>query len=271
MQHPKYALPAAALLLSALGGYYAGYQSGASQVETVAAPATSHPSATIKSQKTVNFDAQPDDPGLVARFTDLERQLASLKKKYQRLQQKAELDAGEREELQALPELVMASIDQVPMEFIAPSIERYTNIPAEVLEQMPDQRAFVNRLAEVAMDGIVDEPDADAEPKFGPVDFSRNAGYASPQEVFTTSDLVVFAEFDSYHFARTEVLVKWYRESDGRVMLFKQMPVRAHERNYVWLNDSDGLEPGKYKVEIYEVSQEMPLLSSGRYRVEQVS
>ena len=40
-------------------------------------------------------------------------------------------------------------------------IERYTAIPAEAMQSMPDQRAFVNRLAEVAMEGIVSEPEED--------------------------------------------------------------------------------------------------------------
>lgn len=268
-------MPAAALLLSAFGGYYAGYQSALSKTGMAATAVSADtaqvaPGSAIK-RETLNYGTPPADGNLVARLSAMQQQMDALRNKYQRLKDKSQLNADEQADLQALPELVMASIDQVPLELIAPSIERYTQIPSEVLQSMPDQRAFVNRLAEVAMDGIVSESDFQPEPVFGPVSFSRNAGYAAPQDVFTTTDLVVFAEFDSYSFARSEVLVKWYREGDGKVVLFKQMPIRSNDRNYVWINNADGIEPGKYKVEVYEISQEMPLLSTGRYRVEQVS
>ena len=269
MQLPKFAVPVAAVLLSALAGYHLGYRAALpatggqpDAVETTAA-ATPHPATVASSPR--------DDANLLGQMVDLQQQMAELRDKYQRLKDSSQLDATEREELQNLPELVMASLQQVPLELVLPSIERYTAIPVEVLQGMPDQRAFVNRLAEVAMDGIVDEPEEEPRVMLGPVEFSRNAGYAPPQQVFATTDLVVFAEFDSYGFYRSEVLVKWYRVDDGKVALFRQMPIGSNQRNYVWINEQDGIEPGNYRVEIYEVSQEMPLLSYGSYRVEKVS
>ena len=269
MQLPKFAVPIAAVLLSVLAGYHLGYRAGLSVSDARLAPAAIETTAAATPRPVA---ASPrDDASLFKRMVDLQQQMAELREKYQRLKDRSQLDAAEQQELQDLPELVMASLEQVPLEFIAPSIERYTAIPAEVLQSMPDQRAFVNRLAEVAMDGIVDEPEEDPTALLGPVDFSRNAGYAPPQQVFASTDLVVFAEFDSYSFDRTEVLVKWYRVDDGKVVLFQQMPIRNNQRNHVWINDPDGIEPGNYRVEIYEVSQEMPLLSYGSYRVEKVS
>ena len=269
MPYSKFAVPIAALLLSALSGYYAGYQAGQADPEVSLPRSLGTVAAAGKSSSATATD--PGDAELLGRVVDLQHQISTLREKYQLLKNKSKLNVAEQEDLQALPELVMASLDQIPLELIAPSIERYTLIPAEVMQSMPDQRAFVNRLAEVAMEGIVSEPEEEPRPVFGPVDFSRNAGYAPAQKVFYTTDLVVFAEFDSYSFEQTQVLVKWYRVGDGKVFLFKQMPIRNNERNYVWINDNNGIEPGNYKVEIYEVSQEMPLLSSGRYRVEKVS
>jgi hypothetical protein len=271
MPLPKFAAAVAAVLVSALGGYHLGYRAALPDAGARPAPATSLTSTAAKPRPMDGTASSQGDASLLGRMADLQRQVAELRGKYQRLKDSSRLDAEQQQELRTLPELVMTSIEQVPLELIAPSIERYTAIPVEVLQSMPDQRAFVNRLAEVAMDGIVDEPEEEPRPMLGPVDFSRNAGYAPPQQVFASTDLVVFAEFDSYSFDRTEVLVKWYRVDDGKVVLFQQMPIRSNQRNYVWINDQDGIEPGNYRVEIYEVSQEMPLLSYGSYRVEKVS
>ena len=276
MGYQKFAVPVFALMIAILAGYYLGYQnskpdpdSSVAEEARVTGSATSsrndQADAGSRSSMSVTSGAK-----LFSQVAGLQNQISALREKYQRLKDKSELDSEEQEELQALPALVKASLDEVPLELITPSIEQYTSIPQDVLENMPDQRAFVERLADVAMEGIVTEPEANPEPILGPVEFSRNAGMAAPQNIFYTTDLVVFAEFDSYSFDETEVLVKWYRVDDGLVFLFKQMPIRNNDRNYDWITNSNGIEMGNYQVEVYQISQDLPLLSAGRYRVESV-
>ncbi|MFT5400264.1 MAG: hypothetical protein ACI9LO_001792 [Planctomycetota bacterium] len=250
-------------------GYFLGYQqavstSGDNQLQTPR-------DRPVLSSAGAEAPVQPvQQQQLFGKIAGLQEQLSDLRDKFSRLQNRSSTESFNDDELSELPDLVKASLNQLPMEVIAPGIEKYTSIPVEVLANMPDQRAFVERLADVAMTGIVTEADEALEPVLGTVVFSKNAGIAAPQGVFTTSDLIVFAEFDSYSFDKTEVLVKWYRLGDAKVFLFKQMPIRANDRNFIWLQNENGIEAGRYQVEVYDVSQEMQLLSAGRYQVETV-
>jgi hypothetical protein len=274
MHAQKLVIPLVALGVSAFAGYYLGNrhadfdsaQSNAGQTEV----ACLQSSSITKMAEPSTSPALFKDARLLAQVSGLQKDFSVLREKYEQLRHKSQLEKQEQQELQALPDLVKASLEQLPMELIAPIIEKHVSIPMDVLANMSDQRAFVDRLADVAMEDIVDESDVEQEPILGPVDFTRYLRTSAPQDVFYTSDLVVFAEFDSYSFSRTEVLIKWFRVNDGQILLFKQMPINNNDSNHVWIKDDDGLEPGNYKVEVYEISQEMPLLSVGKYRVESV-
>ena len=263
--------PLIGILCATLVGYYLGYQQAASNISDNIAqtPPPVEPKVAAVRDNFESDQAVGQQP-LFGQIAGLQEQLSSLRDKFERLKSESSAESFNEEELRELPDLIKASLNQLPMEIIAPGIEKYTSIPKEALENMPDQRAFVERLADVAMTGIVTEVEEALEPVLGRVVFSQNAGIAAPQEVFTTSDLIVFAEFDSYNFDKTEVLVKWYRLGDAKVFLFKQMPIRSNDRNFVWLQNENGIEAGRYQVEIYDVSQEMQLLSAGRYQVETV-
>jgi len=193
--------------------------------------------------------------------------IALLQNQYQALQEKQNLDEFSSEQKQELPNLLKQTLDQLPIDMIASRIERYIEIPQETFERMNDQRAFVNRLADVAMEGIITESDEDSIALLGPISFSDQYQGGAIKNIFSNKEVAVFAGFDTATFDKPVVLVKWYRTEDNKVFIFKQMPISPINTNYIWLTDQNGLEAGQYNVDIYDVSSQMNLLSRGSYQV----
>lgn len=272
--------PAASLaLVAALAGvYYLGFLQGRHSGDTARAtrpanqlqtgPAAARPARLSAAGQVPGAPSHSaNDRDLFDEVGRLQDSLQQLSAAYERLQQESARAGLSEAERAALPALIQDGLDQLPLPLLLPRIEAYTKIPRETLDSVWDQRAFVKRLTDVALNDILVSPEEPAEPLLGPVTFSGNPGFDGPRERFSQAELVVFAEFDSISFDRPEVLVKWFRIGDGRVFLFEQMPIRPNQGNHVWLKNENGMEPGLYQVDIYEVSQEMPLLSSGQYQV----
>ena len=154
----------------------------------------------------------------------------------------------------------------VPMELLLPQMEKYSVAYAYQLESFDDPRRFVRRLSEVAMNGIITPPIAEP-PAYGEVIFKRAAAEAEATNAFNGSDKTIFAVFDSSGYRDTRVLVKWYHERSGSIVLFRQFEIGAGDSNYIWIDNGNGFEDGEYRVEIYRIDEQLSLLSRGEYRV----
>ena len=193
--------------------------------------------------------------------------ISQLQHQYDILKNKSKRDTLNQQELESLPQHFTETLNEIPLDLIVPRLEKYANISQENLDQVGDQRQFISRLAEVAMEGIITE-EKEAEPALGPVVFSRSPGMDSAvMSEFRDSDKTIFAKFSTLSFAEPSVFAKWYRIEDGEVMLFKQMPINLQDTNYIWVKNDNGFATGRYKVDIFKMSQEMELLSSGEYQV----
>ena len=250
--------------------YYLGYQSGSAKIEqggqTVAAQ--SKP-ATAK----VNYlDNEADYEANIRKSSlnekNLLEKIAQLQFQYDLLKDKSKRDALDDEERRNLPHLFKQTLNEIPMDVIVPRLEKYANIDALTLSTMSDQRQFVSRLAEVAMQGIITEEDADQETLLGPIMFSRSPGVdAATMSEFSTTTKTIFAKFSTVAFNDATVFAKWYRVEDGQVLLFRQLPINQQDSNFIWVKNDKGFERGLYKVDVFQMNEQMELLSSGLYEV----
>jgi hypothetical protein len=183
-------------------------------------------------------------------FTDPNR------RKNMSLQQRKATETEARKQLQ-----------RVPLELLIPQIEKYSVASAQQVRSFDSPRAFVTRLSDVAMNGIITPPNLE-RPAHGSVAFKVQASHAGNTKVFRSPSERIYAAFDSATYADTRVLVKWYQPSSGSIVLFKQFEISAGQSNYIWINNTKGYVAGEYRVEIYRVNQSLQLLSSGIYRVE---
>ena len=158
-------------------------------------------------------------------------------------------------------------LQQLPLDLLLPQMEKYSVAYSSQVERFDDPQAFVLRLSQVAMNGIITPLEAET-PGQGPVRFERRAADLRDLRVFEAGNKTIFALFDSSAYADTRVLVKWYHADSGRVVLFKQFEISAGDSNYIWIDNNNGFEAGNYRVEIYRVNETLSLLSSGEYRVE---
>ncbi len=246
--------------------YYLGYQHGVG--EKPPSPVGSTPLLTIDKQSTCNCSAIQPLNELAAKSTKdklMLDEIFELRKQYQSL--KDSTTSLSEEEKHQLPDMIKHTLNQLPIEMVASRIEKYTKIPAEMFQQMPDQQSFVNRLSDIAMEGIITEPEESQFEMLGPIVFSNLLKGGEVKYSFSSIEVVVFAQFDTATYNQLEVFVKWYRVDDGKVFIFEQMPISQQSTNVIWLTDQNGLEPGNYQVAIFDVSPQMNLLSQGSYTV----
>jgi hypothetical protein len=154
----------------------------------------------------------------------------------------------------------------VPMDLLLPQMEKYSVAYPVQLRSFDDPRGFVRRLSEVAMNGII-TPRTAEPPLHGDVVFRRDATQPDALTVFTGADKTIFAVFDSSAYDDTRVLVKWYNQRTGGIVLFRQFEIGAGDNNYIWIDNDNGYQDGLYRVEIYRVNETLALLSSGEYQV----
>ena len=158
-------------------------------------------------------------------------------------------------------------LQRVPLELLIPQIVKYSVASERQVRSFDNPRAFVTRLSEVAMNGIITPPNPEV-PTHGVVAFKARASHAANTRVFRGPTGKIFAVFDSAAYDDTRVLVKWYQPSSGSILLFKQFDIASGDSNYIWIDNSKGYAAGEYRVEIYRMNESVQLLSSGIYRLE---
>jgi hypothetical protein len=177
-----------------------------------------------------------------------------------------ELQGGELDH-RALVQNAIANLGERELQSIVASA---ASLSAEDLEQIEDMPAFAARLAEVAMEDIV-EPGA-APSCAERVLFTTTPETRDPAAVarshFTPLDARIYAVFPTANYAQGTVMIKWYRSDPAQILLFRRYAIRPGDAyGYVWLNPKDGWNPGEYRVDVFAADEAVTRLAQGRYSV----
>lgn len=131
-----------------------------------------------------------------------------------------------------------------------------------------DTRAAVYRLIDITL-GTEDTLPEEAF-DITKVMFSNqkpNGTSYSAQNEFLSTDGDIYAFFELTGYSHHTVLVKWFNVSSNKIVLMKNLPIKTAEAmHHIRINKS-AWNQGIYKVEIYALDEEMPLLSSGSYQI----
>ena len=167
-----------------------------------------------------------------------------------------------------LAERVVGTLDPDELRAV---ISMATRLGEEDLDEIEDIDTFAMRLTEIAMEGtLVDEgePLDAASVQFG----TGSSDIEDPSMLsgrFDPDQRRIYAFFSTGDYSGREVMVKWYRTDEPKVMVFKRHRIRAgSEGDYVWLQPRAGWESGDYRVDVYTGDEAMTQLAMGRYSVE---
>lgn len=131
---------------------------------------------------------------------------------------------------------------------------------------------FVVRLAEVASTGLIAPTSSGQSTETGKISFDSvvDADNSSsyPRETFTSDESRIYASFSTGDYEGDVIIAKWVDLENENIMLFKQFPILPEmDNNYVYLEKDNGWPPGEYAIEIYGLNADVPLISSGIFRV----
>lgn len=169
-------------------------------------------------------------------------------------------------------EVIGVIVDRMTREELVASVSSFTEISPEKFKQSADPRALAQRLAQLAMEGLLlTAPEGGqvasvvfSNGRIPPADDEAPAGVRK-----IVGDGPVLASFPMGSYAKDEVFVKWTRVDDPKIMLFNHYPIRPEEdSNYVWLSPKEGWEPGEYQVNFYSADDGLTPLAEGRYVID---
>lgn len=157
-------------------------------------------------------------------------------------------------------------LNDLPVDKILDKMNDLELVTTEQLSRIKHKRPYIDRLAKVAMNGIM-KPETTEVSKHGEVYFK--SGLKSPtRNSFEATNEAVYAFFDSSEYQDKNIFVKWYESNQGRMALFKQFPIMQKKINYIWIHNSGGFAKGRYQVEIYRINESFDLLSKGNFEVQ---
>ncbi len=142
---------------------------------------------------------------------------------------------------------------------------------AEELDEISDLRGFAERLATIALSGVVTPP-ADFPAQAEHVEFSRTVGVDNTpglaSEVFYSDAGRIYAVFPTDRYDRDTVLVKWQRMDRPQLLVFDRYDISAEDTySYVWLNQPGGWSEGSYEVTMYAADESLEPIAAGAYDV----
>lgn len=162
-------------------------------------------------------------------------------------------------------------IDTMSDRELTASISSLTDIAAEKVTESGDPKAYARRLAELAMEGLL-QVQSDPSPSVKNVTFSEEVvGTAGRPTTLTnfSGDGRILATFPMGDYGRDEVFVKWTRVDDPKILLFNHYPIKSDaETNYVWMRPEDGWDPGEYRVDFYTADDSLTPIAGGWYVVD---
>lgn len=137
----------------------------------------------------------------------------------------------------------------------------------DVLDAISNKQSAAKRLLDIALHKE-DEGSSLLVTQVSFTDEFLHEQYFLFKESFYAEDRNIYAVFETQAETTEKVLVKWMRKEDGKVLLFKNMPIDiGEETNYINISARNGWQPGAYQVSIYNTRDELKLLASGEYRV----
>jgi hypothetical protein len=168
-------------------------------------------------------------------------------------------------------EVVGTVIDSMSEAELIASVTSFTDLSPEKFKESSEPKALARRLAELAMDGLLQRPQvggAGLEAVYfsegrahGDLALSRAGSFGGEEPILAT--------FPMGDYAGNEVFVKWTRVDDPKIMLFNHYPIRSDEEfNYVWLNPTGGWDAGEYEVNFYVADDSLTPLAGGRYVID---
>ncbi|AZZ99073.1 hypothetical protein [Pseudoalteromonas sp. R3] len=138
------------------------------------------------------------------------------------------------------------------------------------LLQITDVRAAAQRLADIALNSDLQEQTEQLNHGNSIILFSSQAefeaGYAV-QNIFPANAGDITAIFETGADYGHKVLVKWVREDDNQIVVFRNVAIKSADSQHFVRYHKPFWPAGRYRVEIYAISDQFPLLSRGHYQV----
>ncbi len=186
-------------------------------------------------------------------------------------------------EERAEPALVAQTLlDEMSDDELRFALHELTNLDSRDLREIRDVREYSQRLAAIAMSGLVTAPEPESEP-VAEVMFSKAVDASgAPVEVADRFDggagERIYAHFATDGYEGDRVLVKWFREGglqsvydellgrSPRMLVFRRYAVqRGDAISYVWASRERNWAPGRYRVEFYDPSEPLHKLAAGNF------
>lgn len=170
--------------------------------------------------------------------------------------------------------LVRVAVDEMSDDQLISLITSLTDYERDELEDVQDMRAFVNRLADIALDGTL-VPAENLPPDLAHIEFALEVqadnSAVDPTARFRSDDSRIYAVFETDELGGEEVFAKWVRAEDGEVLLFGRYRIEpGDDFSYVWLDRPGSTwEPGSYRVDFYTSDENLDLLASGSHVISQ--
>ncbi|MCG7536470.1 hypothetical protein [Pseudoalteromonas sp. OOF1S-7] len=138
------------------------------------------------------------------------------------------------------------------------------------LLQITDVRAAAQRLADIALSSDLQAQTEQLNYGSSRILFSSQAefdsGYAV-QNIFPANAGNITAIFETGADYGHKVLVKWIREEDNQIVVFRNVAIKSADSQHFVRYHKRLWPVGRYRVEIYAISDQFPLLSRGHYQV----
>jgi hypothetical protein len=142
------------------------------------------------------------------------------------------------------------------------------------LREIEDVHDFAARLMTAALEGLFEPVDEDKAGAGGNVLFSTERNVAEPSRV---ADTVFSSDIDEIHalipvgdLENTQTVLKWIRLDPPTVVAFRRLGLlSAGEAYFAYgIRRRDALEPGRYRVEVFRINDELTPIASGSYAIE---
>jgi hypothetical protein len=142
------------------------------------------------------------------------------------------------------------------------------------LRDIEDVHDFGARLMTAALEGLFEPVDEDKASGGGKVLFSterdvaepsRAAGTVFPSDVDQINALIPVGDLEN-----TQTVLKWIRLDPPNVVAFRRLGLLSEGEAYFayGIRRSDALEPGRYRVEVFRINDELTPIASGSYAIQ---
>jgi len=169
-------------------------------------------------------------------------------------------------------EFVRGAIAQLSESELETILRTAVRLNADDLAEIEDVPGFANRLSEIALDGIVEADEPDAE-QANVVYFTRTPERTDPAAVgrhsFESDEHRIYAVFPRGGYSREQVMVKWFRTDKPQILLFGRYSITPNqEYSWVWLEKNEGWDQGRYQVDVFSGDEAMTPIARGQFTVE---